>query len=43
MGILPNDLPKGTHLLIIYEDRITNVHLIAPVNNIQNLDRITVK
>jgi hypothetical protein len=43
MGILPTNLSKGTNLLIIYEDRITNVRLIAPVTNIENLGRITVK
>jgi hypothetical protein len=43
MGILPNNLSKGTNLLIIYEDRITDVRLIAPVTDLENLGRITVK
>jgi len=43
MGIIPNDLSKETHLFLIYENRITDVRLIAPVIGLDSQHRVTVK
>jgi hypothetical protein len=43
MGILPNSLPKQTNLLFIYENQTMNVRLLAPVDNLEEEQRVTVK
>jgi hypothetical protein len=43
MGILPTNLPKETKLLLIYENRTMDVHLLNPVIDLENQQRITVK
>ncbi len=42
MGILPTNLPKETKLLLIYENRTMDVHLLNPVIDLENQQRITV-
>ncbi len=42
MGILPTNLPKETKLLLIYENRTMDVHLLTPVLDLENQQRITV-
>ncbi|UJR36083.1 hypothetical protein I4U23_028819 [Adineta vaga] len=42
LGILPNTLEKQTNLLLIYENRIMDVHLIASVFNLEQQQNITI-
>jgi len=42
MGILPNNLVKDTNLLLFYENRTMDVHLAAPITNLENEQRITI-
>jgi len=42
MGILPTNLPKESKLLLIYENRTMDVHLLSPVLDLENQQRITV-
>ncbi|CAF3483956.1 unnamed protein product [Rotaria sp. Silwood1] len=41
-NILPRSLSKQTNLLLIYENRTMNVHLVAPVVDIEKQERITI-
>ncbi|CAF4258289.1 unnamed protein product [Rotaria sp. Silwood2] len=39
---LPNSLPKQTNLLLVYENRTMDVHLAAPIIDLEKQERITI-
>ncbi|CAF1044890.1 unnamed protein product [Adineta ricciae] len=42
LGILPNSLAKQTNLILLYENRIMDVHLAASISNLEQQQHLTI-